>query len=41
MKKDLGDHIGKKRGWLVYELFEIVKLVIKNPGIIKDIFKKK
>jgi len=44
MKKDLGDHIGKKRGWLLYEAFELIKIAIKNPGIvkaIKGIFKKK
>jgi len=40
MKKDLGDHIGKKRCWAWYELFEVIKLVIKNPQVIKDIFKK-
>jgi hypothetical protein len=41
MKKDLGDHIGKKRGWAWYELFELLKLAIKNPKVIRDIFKKK
>lgn len=41
MKKDLGDHIGKKRGWLLYELFELIKLVVQNPEVIKGIFKKK
>lgn len=41
MKKDLGDHIGKKRGWVWYELFEFIKLAIKNPKVITDIFKKK
>lgn len=40
MKKDLGDHIGKKRGWAWYELFEVIKLVIKNPSLL-NIFKKK
>ena len=28
MKKDLGDHIGKKKGWAWYELFELIKLEI-------------
>lgn len=28
MKKDLGDHIGKKKGWAWYELAEIVKIVV-------------
>lgn len=45
MKKDLGDHIGKKRGWAWYELFELIKLAAKNPkeviDTIKGIFKKK
>jgi hypothetical protein len=43
--KDLGDHIGKKRGWLWWEAFEFAKLIAKNPEktmvIIKAIFKKK
>ena len=34
MKKDLGDHIGKKKGWAWYELFELIKLAIKNPQAI-------
>lgn len=29
MKKDLGDHIGKKKGWAWYELFEIIKFAIQ------------
>lgn len=41
MKKDLGDHIGRKRGWVWWELVELIKLVVKNPQVIKDIFKKK
>lgn len=44
MKKDLGDHIGKKKGWAWYELAELIKLAAKNPKIIntiKGIFKKK
>ena len=41
MKKDLGDHIGKKNGWAWYELIELIKIVIKNPEIIASIFKKK
>lgn len=40
-KKDLGDHIGKKRGWAWFELIELIKLAIKNPGAIREIFKKK
>jgi hypothetical protein len=34
MKKDLGDHIGKKKGWAWYELFELIKLAFKNPQVI-------
>lgn len=41
MKKDLGDHIGKKRGWGWFELIELIKLVVKNPQVIKELFKKK
>lgn len=41
MKKDLGDHIGKKRGWFWWELFEVVKLVAKNPSVVKEWFRKK
>lgn len=41
MKKDLGDYVGKKRGWAWFELLEVIKLVIKNPQVIKDLFKKK
>jgi len=41
MKKDLGDHIGKKRGWGWYELFELIKLAIPNLQTIKELFKKK
>ena len=41
MKKDIGDHIGKKRGWAWYELFELIKFAIKNPQFIKEIFTKK
>jgi hypothetical protein len=37
MKKELGDHIGKKRGWAWFELLELIKLAIKNI----DLFKKK
>jgi hypothetical protein len=37
MKKELGDHIGKKRGWAWWELVELIKLTIKNI----DLFKKK
>ena len=41
MKNDLGDHIGKKRGWFLFELIEVVKLLIQNPQIIKDLLKNK
>lgn len=41
MKKDLGDYIGKKRGWAWFELVELIKLIIKNPDSVKKIFKKK
>ena len=41
MKKELGDHIGKKRGWAWFELAELIKLAIKNLPTIKEIFKKK
>ena len=41
MKKDLGDHIGKKRGWAWYELIELIKLGLKNLPAIKELFKKK
>jgi hypothetical protein len=44
MKKQLGDHIGKKRGWAWFEAIELIKLAIKNPRIVKavkSIFKKK
>jgi len=41
MEKDPGDYIGKKRGWGWFLLYDVIKLVIKNPQIIKDIFKKK
>jgi hypothetical protein len=30
MKKELGDHIGKKRGWLLWELGELAILAIKK-----------
>lgn len=30
MKKDLGDHIGKKKGWLLWELGELAILAIKK-----------
>lgn len=30
MKKDLGDHIGKKKGWAWYEIGEILLLAIKQ-----------
>jgi len=30
MKKDLGDHIGKKKNWVLWELGEIAILVIKK-----------
>ena len=30
MKKDLGDHIGKKRGWAWYELAELAILAIRK-----------
>ena len=42
MKKDLGDHYSRRaRGWGLLELFEVVKLLIKNPQFIKEIFTKK
>jgi hypothetical protein len=40
MKKDLGDHIGKKKGWVWYELGEIIILAIKNIDFSK-LFKNK
>lgn len=40
MKKDLGDHIGKKNGWIL-EVLELIKLAMKNPELIREIFKKK
>lgn len=36
MKKDLGDHIGKKKNWLLYELAEVAILVIKKFFTKKD-----
>lgn len=30
MKRELGDHIGKKKGWVWYELAEVAILVIKK-----------
>lgn len=30
MRKDLGDHIGKKKNWILYELAEIAILAIKK-----------
>jgi hypothetical protein len=48
MKKDLGDHIGKKRGWAWYEGWELIKLgwkhrseVIETVKEVLDKFKKK
>ena len=41
MKKDLGDHIGKKRGWLLFEIAELIKLAFNNLPAIKELFKKK
>ena len=41
MKKDLGDHIGKKKGWGWYEAIEIIKLAPEIIKAIKGIFKKK
>lgn len=30
MKKELGDHIGKKKYWVLWESVEILILVLKN-----------
>ena len=30
MRKDLGDHIGKKKNWILYELAEIAILAVKK-----------
>lgn len=30
MKKDLGDHIGKKKGWAWYELGELLLLTLRK-----------
>lgn len=45
MKKDLGDHIGKKRGWFWWEAYEALKLGWKHRAevieTVKQVFKKK